>query len=1362
MRVRLPWISAVRRSFLLSFLILTACFVALAPNLQAQTPAATAHFAYAQTAVFSSLYWPEGLAVDNSGNLYIADEVNQRVVKETWSAGAYTQSVVATGFDSPQDVAVDSYGNVYVADTALSQILEVLWTGSGYSAPTALTFTSVVLNPQGIAVDGNNNLYIANTYGHCVMIEQPNGSGGYTESIPFTSANGLVYPSGVAVDRSGNLYIADENVSQVFKETLSGGSYTQSMIGTSLTAPVKVAVDESGDVYVIDSATSLVFKETPSGSGYTETQIAGGNADSLSFPLGVAVDAKVYVYISNSGRSQVYKRAIAGVDFWSVAVGESSATISLTFWFDSAGYINTPAVLTMGAPYQDFTDAGTGTCTTYGPVEYDPTGMYGPSSCTVDVRFSPKQAGARNGAVVLSDSAGVPIATAYIYGTGTGPQVTYSPATQSGVTDSTKNGSNFAPISVAVDGSGNVYIVDSGNNQVLKEMLSGGSYAQTTVANSTNNGLSYPQFVALDGSGNVYIADDNNSRVLKETPHPDGSYTQSVVVSTLYLEPYGVAVDGSGNVYVTDMQYKQVLKETLQADGTYTQSVVTDSTKNGISFAPIGVAVDGSGNVYIADVNNSRVLKETLQPDGSYSQSQVGNGLSYNNDVVVDGIGNVYIVDTDNNRVLKETLQPDGSYIQSVIADDSLAYGLHYPMGAAVDGSGNVYIADFFNARVVKEDLADPPAMSFGTITDGNTSSPISVEIVNNGNQTLSAITPGLVVAGSTNTSDFIQVSGSGTPGDCSTTFSLLPGSVCNLSIEFTPALSDSGSIGGTATLTDNNLNASPSTTQTIMLSGTAQSAGVAPSFTSGVSTTFTVGQSGSFPVTATGTPTPTFTELGTLPAGVTLSTSGILSGTPGTGTAGSYPITITASNGVSPDATQYFTLTVDQAPAITSGTGTTFTVGTAGSFTVTTSGSPTASLSESGALPSGVSFVDNGNGTATLAGTPAAGTGGAYSITITAKNGVGSNATQSFTLTVDQAPAITSANSATFTVGVAGSFTVTTTGYPTPGLSESGALPSGVSFTDNGNRTATLAGTPAAGTGATYSITITAKNGVGSNATQPFTLTVQNATGTITLSPASMPAGTVGSSYRQTVTASGGKAPYRYTISSGTLPSGLSLTTAGVLSGLPVANGTFGFTIKATDAKGATGSQAYTLVINPPVILLSPNTLPAGTVGRSYRQTMTASGGIAPYTYTVSGGTLPSGLSLMKSGVLYGTPSASGTFNFTIKATDSKGYTGSWAYTLVISPPTITLSPTSLPAGTVGKSYRQTLTASGGIAPYNYAVTSGALPSGLSLTKAGVLAGTPTVSGSFTFTITATDSSTGGPYSGSHSYSLVVNKARP
>ena len=203
------------------------------------------------------------------------------------------------------------------------------------------------------------------------------------------------------------------------------------------------------------------------------------------------------------------------------------------------------------------------------------------------------------------------------------------------------------------------------------------------------------------------------------------------------------------------------------------------------------------------------------------------------------------------------------------------------------------------------------------------------------------------------------------------------------------------------------------------------------------------------------------------------------------------YSFTITAQNAISPNATQSFTLTVNQAPAITSVNKTTFTVGTAGTYNVTTTGYPTSAITVTGTLPTGVTFTDNGNGTGTFSGTPAAGTGGAYGLVVKATNAAGTAKQTGFTLTVNQAPAITSAANTTFTVGTPGSFTVTTSGFPVPSVSTTSTLPSGVTLVDNGDGTGTLGGTPAVGTGGVYSITLSAKNGVTPIGKQTFSLTV-------------------------------------------------------------------------------------------------------------------------------------------------------------------------------------------------------------------------------------------------------------------------------
>jgi len=258
-----------------------------------------------------------------------------------------------------------------------------------------------------------------------------------------------------------------------------------------------------------------------------------------------------------------------------------------------------------------------------------------------------------------------------------------------------------------------------------------------------------------------------------------------------------------------------------------------------------------------------------------------------------------------------------------------------------------------------------------------------TVQITNIGNEELQ-------FSGLSYPADFAAGS---TSNACTSSSTIAINGACNVGIEFYPQ--NGGSLSESVTLIDNAQNLA----QSITANGTA--AGTAPSITSGSTTTFTAGSAGSFTVTASGSPSPTFSEIGTLPSGVTFSSGGVLSGTPAAGTGGTYSLSFTAANGVGSNAVQSFTLKVNQAPSITSANSTTFTEGTSGSFTVTSSAYPSATFSETGALPTGVTFSSAG----ILSGTPT-GASGTYPITITAANGISPNATQSFTLTVNAGPA--------------------------------------------------------------------------------------------------------------------------------------------------------------------------------------------------------------------------------------------------------------------------------------------------------------------------------------------------------------------
>jgi uncharacterized delta-60 repeat protein len=273
--------------------------------------------------------------------------------------------------------------------------------------------------------------------------------------------------------------------------------------------------------------------------------------------------------------------------------------------------------------------------------------------------------------------------------------------------------------------------------------------------------------------------------------------------------------------------------------------------------------------------------------------------------------------------------------------------------------------------------------------------------------------------------------------------------------------------------------------------------------------------------------------------------------------------------------------------PTITSPDHATFTIGVYNTFTVTTTGAPPPAINRSGSLPSGVVFNDHGDGTATLAGTPGTGTAGNYPLTLTASNGILPDAEQAFTLTValdSVAPTITSVDNTTFMVGVYSSFIVTTTGNPIPTIQKTGGLPSGVTFTDNGNGTATLAGTPGAGSAGNYPLTLTASNGIPPDAIQYFTLTVQAPSVPPEITSADNTTFMVGAFGEFTVTTTGTPTP---AISAfGSLPDGVTFIDNGdgtaTLSGVPPAGsaGVYILDIHAFSEVPPDAEQTFTLTI--------------------------------------------------------------------------------------------------------------------------------------------------------------------------------------
>jgi len=968
---------AARRLFALSVLLSRraagmntlrlAGLAALAAPLLAGTPLAaqTAHFSGAITTLGSGFNTPSAVAVDSSGNVFVADSGNN-AVKEM-PAGCATSNCVTVlggGFNDPAGVALDSSGNVYVADYGNNAMKEMPsgCTAAAYNGGTC-TITTLgggFDGPDSVTVDSSGNVYLGDD-SHNAVKEMPPGctaaaySGG--ACTIKTLGGGFFFPHGVEVDSSGNVYVADTDHSAV-KEMPPGcaSSSCVTTLGGGFAYPSDVALDSSGNVYVADTGHGAV-KEMPPGCASTScvTTLRGG----YYFPGGVALDGSGSVYVADYGSNSVTEIMRGSVNFFSVPIGSSSAAMSLTFTFDSAGTIGAPSVLTQGAAGLDFRDAGTGTCTTNGVSHSYAIG----DTCTVNVTFNPIAPGLRMGAVELLAGSGNLIATGLVKGIGIGPEVVFSPSTISSL------GSGFNRLhGVAVDGSGNLFVADTNNNAV-KEMPPG--CASPACITTLGGGFFGPYGVAVDGSGNVYVADSYNNAV-KEMPPGCAS---SACVTTLgggFSYPSGVAVDGGGNVYVADVGSNAV-KE--MPPGCASSACVT--RLGGGFSAPYGVAVDGSGNVYVAGIGNN--LVKEMPPGctaaeytaGHCTITTLGGGFDGPYGVAVDAGGSVYVTDGYHNA-MKE--MPSGCASSACVT--TLGGGFNLPTGVTLDGSGNVFVADSINNSVKEVNRAASPSLTFASTPFGvqSSDSPQSVTVSNAGNASLTFPIPG--------TGDNPSIA-SGFTLDSATTCPQLSASSsaagtlamdasCVYAVDFIPTVA--GPNSGSAVLMDDNLNATAPgyVTQSISLSGTgllSLSPATLPAATvdAAYSQTFTAsGGAGPYLFTITA---------GSLPPGMSLSSSGTLSGTPTAAGASSFTVTVTDSSTGSYTGSQAYALTVNMAPTTTTLSVSNSSLNPGQSVTLT------ATVTAAAGMPTGtVSFYDG----TTLLGTAPLNTSGVATLSTT------------------------------------------------------------------------------------------------------------------------------------------------------------------------------------------------------------------------------------------------------------------------------------------------------------------------------------------------------------------------------------------